>query len=190
MRIFVILIVSIAAVTGSLGSHIEAAAAPTYQQVSTHGGQFPSITESTALIYIHNAQQAKNKAEMESAAAAIAERNKNVQTPPRVISSTPAPVNRLSGCGYESLIRSYFGSAGDWAVSIAMRESRCTPGAKSPTGCWGLFQLCVPLHMGIFRYVCPDLSATLGNDVALDPECGVKAALHLYNGSGTRPWHF
>jgi hypothetical protein len=42
--------------------------------------------------------------------------------------------------------------------------------------------------MGIFRYVCPDLAAAVGNDVALDPECNVRAAKHLYDGSGTRPW--
>ena len=106
------------------------------------------------------------------------------------ISTTPSPVNRSGGqCGYADQIRATFGSAGDWAVSIAWRESNCTPGSKSPTGCWGLFQLCVPLHMDLFRYVCPDLSAQLGNTVALDPSCNIAAAYHLYQGAGTGPWH-
>ena len=110
-----------------------------------------------------------------------------VTTRPPVVHTTP-PVPSTSGCGYEAQIRATFGTAGDWAVRIAMRESRCTPTAKSPTGCWGLFQLCVPLHLGIFRHVCPELTGQVGNAVALDPACNIAAAKHLYDGAGTRPW--
>lgn len=106
----------------------------------------------------------------------------------RVVVSPRVHTPSTSSCGYAEQIRAVFGPDGEWAVSIAWRESRCTPGAKSPTGCWGLFQLCVPLHMGIFRHVCPDLSARLGNSVALDASCNIAAAKHLFNGSGRAPW--
>lgn len=91
-------------------------------------------------------------------------------------------------CQYADLIRSIWTQDAEWLIGIAWRESRCTSDAKSPTGCWGILQLCVPLHLGIFRYVCPELTAELGNDVALNAECNIRAGWHLYTGAGRRPW--
>lgn len=117
-----------------------------------------------------------------------AKSQREAQVPQTAPQSVSAPVAVPAGCGYADLIRSIWTSEADWAISIAWRESRCTTTSKSPTGCWGIFQLCVPLHMDIFRYVCPELSASVGNDVALDPECNVRAAWHLFQGAGKRPW--
>lgn len=129
------------------------------------------------------AERYRLSAEADRQAKSLREAARAPQTEaPRV--STPVP----AGCGHADLIRSIWASEADWAISIAWRESRCSPGAKSPSGCWGLFQLCVPLHMGIFRYVCPELSAAVGNDVALDAECNVRAGWHLFQGAGKRPW--
>lgn len=110
-------------------------------------------------------------------------------TRPRVTSATrppdsPVRATQTEGCQWAGTIRAVFGGAGDWAVAIAMRESRCVPSAASPTGCLGLFQLCWPLHADLERAAC-GRSDRAG---LFDPACNIAAAKRLYDGSGTAPW--
>lgn len=93
--------------------------------------------------------------------------------------SVPQPVRSGSGCGFDLLIRSVFGPAGDWAVSIALRESGCDPSAYNASGASGLFQLLG--HQDLVNQVCP------GGSV-FDPRCNTLAAKVLYDSSGTAPW--
>lgn len=95
-----------------------------------------------------------------------------------------APTSPSSGCAHADLIRSIWGDAAEWAIGIAMRESRCSPGEVSPTGCMGLFQVCLPLHNHRFIAVGCDPSQWA------DPTCNVKAAYRLYQENGTDPWAF
>jgi hypothetical protein len=98
---------------------------------------------------------------------------------------TPPPT---TGCAYETAIRAAFPNDGDWAVSVAWRESRCQPGAVNraetcaPGGshAMGLFQMCYPLHAPTF--------AAAGCNDPLEPSCGIAAAALLYRGSGRSPW--
>jgi len=121
--------------------------------------------------------------------AAMERHSRQAQTPtaspPRP--SAPSVGGSTNGCQYESLIRSAFGPAGDWAIRIAMRESRCTTyreGAYNPTPCGGgnhavgIFQLCMPMHADL--YPCDWHTA--------DAACEVEAAHRLYLGAGTAPW--
>lgn len=93
-----------------------------------------------------------------------------VQAAARPVSEgTVGPTN---GCAYEGLIRSIWTEDADWAVSVAMRESRCQPGASNPSGAHGLFQMLG--HHDIFvRVGCED---------EFNPECNAKAAFSLYQG--------
>jgi soluble lytic murein transglycosylase-like protein len=96
--------------------------------------------------------------------------------------SSSAPTGSTGGgggCAYDSQIRAAFGSAGDWAVGIARRESGCDPGAYNRSGASGLFQLLG--HQDLVNAVCP------GGSV-FDPACNIAAAKKLYDGSGTAPW--
>lgn len=100
---------------------------------------------------------------------------------PRTVASTS------SGCAYAAQIRAAFPGDGDWAISVAWRESRCQPGAVnwgescgSGSHAHGLFQMCFPMHLPTFRAVgCTD---------PLNAECNIRAAAHLYAGSGRSPW--
>lgn len=87
-----------------------------------------------------------------------------------------------SGCDYEGLIRQTFVEDPDWAVSIAMRESRCQPGAANPSGSMGLFQLLLPLHNDLL------FAVGCAPDQWSDPVCNTEAAHLLYQGAGRRPW--
>ncbi len=100
-------------------------------------------------------------------------------TPATSGSATPSG----SSCQYSAEIHAVFGSAGDWATRIAWRESRCQAGARNPSGASGLFQLMMPMHSGLFPAV--GCIASQWDD----PMCNIKAAYHLYKGSGTRPWN-
>jgi hypothetical protein len=98
---------------------------------------------------------------------------------------TPSPT---TGCAYETAIRVAFPTDGDWAVSVAWRESRCQPDAvnraetcaSGGSHAMGLFQMCYPLHAPTF--------AAAGCSDPLEPSCGIAAAALLYQGSGRSPW--
>lgn len=95
-----------------------------------------------------------------------------------------------SGCQYEGLIRSIWTQDADFAIKVAMRESRCTAGAVNNEGCdrsgrtashaLGVFQMCYPLHQASFD--------AAGCNAPLDAECGIKAAWQLYLAAGRGPW--
>lgn len=106
---------------------------------------------------------------------------------PVVAAAPPSVAPTTSDCAYEAQIRAAFPGDGDWAVSVAWRESRCQPGAVnwgescgSGSHAHGLFQMCFPMHLPTFQAVgCTD---------PLNAECNIRAAAHLYAGSGRSPW--
>jgi hypothetical protein len=83
----------------------------------------------------------------------------------------------------DDLIREEFGPAGDWAVSIAWRESRDQATARSRTGCDGLFQLALPLHRSLFERLGLDYRTAWA-----DPVANIEAAHLLYLEDGQGPW--
>jgi hypothetical protein len=92
----------------------------------------------------------------------------------------PHPVREVgvgSVCQYAALIRQIWQRDADWAIGIAMRESRCTATAYNRSGAEGVFQL---LGHGDLMRGC----------AWQDPVCNITAAWHLYEGSGRRPWSF
>lgn len=121
---------------------------------------------------------AEEAARMEAARAAASQR----VAPPRA--GAPAAVAGDSGCAYADAIRAAWAGTGDeeWAVNVAMRESRCQPGARNPSGASGLFQLMVPLHNQLIADVCGDPG------LVFDPGCNIAAARALYAGAGRGPW--
>lgn len=90
---------------------------------------------------------------------------------------------RSSECGYAQQIMDTWAGTGDehWAVDTAIRESRCQPGARNPSGASGVFQMMMPLHARLIRDVC-------GWDGVFDADCNIRAAKALYDGAGRRPW--
>lgn len=101
--------------------------------------------------------------------------------------SAPPSAYRGSECPLAAQIMEVWAGTGDehWAVDTAIRESRCQPGARNPSGASGVFQLMLPLHAGLFAEVC-----LAGAHVWDDPGCNIAAARLLYDGSGRRPWNF
>jgi hypothetical protein len=72
----------------------------------------------------------------------------------------------------------------EWAISIAWRESNCRPDVASPTGCYSIFQMALPLHKGIYAAAgYPDWYAA-----RYDARASVAAAALLYASSGSSPW--
>lgn len=88
-----------------------------------------------------------------------------------------------SGCAYADLIRSIWQRDAEWAINIAFRESRCSPGALNRSGSSGLFQILMPLHADLVRNVCGP-----GGSV-FDAACNVRVAWALYQSSGRAPWN-
>lgn len=94
-------------------------------------------------------------------------------------------------CAWGPLIERSFNSAGlngPYMTDIAWRESRCTPGAVSPTSDFGLLQMHRPLNDPFFwRAGCDPTRA-------LEPACNVSAAVALAQEAGRiwgdpyRPW--
>ena len=126
-----------------------------------------------------------------AAAVARNEQAARTTTTTTTIAARPSPTRSAtssSGCAYEAQIRAAFPGDGDWAISIAWRESRCQPGAVNhaetcaPGGshAMGLFQMCYPLHAPTF--------AAVGCSDPLNAECNIRAAAHLYAGAGRGPW--
>lgn len=140
------------------------------------------------MLYIHEVERQKRETAAASSAASSRSSSSSgtsapSTTPTTHTHTTPTPVNNDSGCAYENEIRAVFGSAGDWAVSIAMRESRCqADAANSSSSARGLFQLLLSYHGDKFRAVgcSPEQWA--------DPMCNIRAAKYLYDMAGTSPW--
>ena len=93
--------------------------------------------------------------------------------------SRPAPSRDC----YEAIDKHWPASSRSWARSIVWRESRNQSTARNPRstsrGCFGLLQ---SLHGWRYNAVGCQLSAWM------DPDCSVRAALHLYNEAGVLPW--
>jgi hypothetical protein len=71
-----------------------------------------------------------------------------------------------------------------WAIGIAWRESNCRPDVVSPTGCYSIFQMALPLHAPTFAAAgYPDWYA-----VRFNAEANIQSAALLYAGSGSSPW--
>jgi soluble lytic murein transglycosylase-like protein len=70
-------------------------------------------------------------------------------------------------------------------VSVAMRESRCQPDARNPSGASGLFQLMMPLHRRLVADVCGEPA----DDLVFVAACNIAAARALYAGAGRAPWN-
>lgn len=71
-----------------------------------------------------------------------------------------------------------------WAIGIAWRESNCRPDVVSPTGCYSIFQMALPLHAPTFAAAgYPDWYS-----VRFNAEANIQAAALLYAGSGSSPW--
>jgi len=84
---------------------------------------------------------------------------------------------------YSALDRHWPASSRQWARGIVARESGGVPAAANPRssarGCW---QLLPSLHGWRFNAVgCTPAQWA-------DPDCNVKAMLHLYREAGTSPW--
>lgn len=133
-------------------------------------------------VVLWNTQVEKNRI-----AAQQAEERRRSETLARQRAATPTTnvaqqPRSGSPCQYADLIRSIWQRDAEWAISIAYRESRCIPTARNASGASGLFQMMMPMHSGIFLAVC-------GHTDWTDPECNIKAAWSLYQGSGRSPWN-
>jgi hypothetical protein len=87
-----------------------------------------------------------------------------------------------------SLIHEYWDRFGpetvEWAIGIAWRESNCRPDVNSPTGCYSIFQMALPLHRDLYAAAgYPDWYAA-----RYDPRASIAAAALLYASSGPSPW--
>ena len=84
---------------------------------------------------------------------------------------------------YSALDRHWPASSRQWARSIVWRESRNQPTAANPRStARGCGQLLLSLHGWRFTAVgCSPAEWA-------DPDCNVKAMLHLYREAGTSPW--
>ena len=115
-----------------------------------------------------------------TAAAPVARTSPPPPAPTPVVTACPAPI--------VDLINKYWDRFGpstvEWAISIAWRESNCRPDVVSPTGCYGIFQMALPLHADLFAGVgYPDWRS-----VRFDAEANIAAAAALYASSGSSPW--
>lgn len=93
-----------------------------------------------------------------------------------------------SSCGVADQIRAAWADTpdGEWAVSVAMRESRCQPDARNASGASGIFQLMMPLHRRLVVEVCGEPA----DELVFSAACNIAAARALYQGAGRAPWAF
>ena len=84
---------------------------------------------------------------------------------------------------YQALDRHWPAATRQWARDIVWRESRNTPTAANPRStARGCGQMLLSLHGWRFTAVgCSPAQWA-------DPDCNVRAMLHLYNEAGTSPW--
>lgn len=111
-------------------------------------------------------------------------------TVPRPVTVTPPASPRATSCPPEivALIEKHWSRFGpevvQWAIGIAWRESNCRPDVVSPTGCYSIFQMALPLHAPTFAAAgYPDWYS-----VRFNAEANIQAAALLYAGSGSSPW--
>ena len=111
--------------------------------------------------------------------------------PPRPVAPRAAPTTIPVGCPAPIVdaVHRHFDRFGievaNWFVGIVWRESNCRPDVISPGRCYGLAQMALPLHAGIFAADGHDWRTTW-----MDPDANLMAAARLYAGSGPRPWQF
>jgi hypothetical protein len=142
-----------------------------------------------AYIQASGVQKAKDERAVMLSAALI-ETARTANTPGRArpgpaVSSTARPVSGAGCVGtVKAEIDAVFGAAASWAESIVWRESNCQPGARNgSSGSAGLFQLLG--HEDLLRAACPGKDPTSS---WADPDCNIRAAKLLYDGSGIAPW--
>jgi hypothetical protein len=87
-----------------------------------------------------------------------------------------------------ALIHKYFDRFGVDVASqmtrIAWRESNCRPDVVSPSACFSVLQLALPLHAGFYAAAgYPDWYA-----VRFNAEANIHAASLLFAGAGWAPW--
>jgi soluble lytic murein transglycosylase-like protein len=133
-------------------------------------------------VVLWNQQVEKNRI-----AAQQAEESRRSETLARQRATTPTTYVAQqpqggSPCQYADLIRSIWQKDAEWAIGIAYRESRCIPTARNASGASGLFQMMMPMHSGLFIAACGSTDWT-------NPECNIRAAWILYQGSGRSPWN-
>lgn len=133
---------------------------------------------------VRNAEEAERLAALARLEAARAAANP-ASAPAGDRQATPATG---SSCGFADAIRAAWADTpdGEWAVSVAMRESRCQPEARNPSGASGLFQLMMPLHRRLVLEVCGEPA----DELVFSPACNIAAARALYQGAGRAPWAF
>ena len=133
---------------------------------------------------VRNAEEAERLAALARLEAARAAANPAPAPAGDRQAATPAG----SGCGVADQIRAAWADTpdGEWAVSVAMRESRCQPEARNPSGASGIFQLMMPLH----RRLVADTCGEPADELVFDAACNIAAARALYQGAGRRPWAF
>jgi len=107
---------------------------------------------------------------------------------PSATTIAPAPAPTQCPAPIVELIHKHWDRFGpevvQWAISIAWRESNCRPDVVSPTGCYGIFQMALPLHADLFSAVgYPDWST-----VKWEAEPNIMVAATLYASSGPSPW--
>jgi len=112
--------------------------------------------------------------------------------PPRPVAPSVAPPATIPvGCppAIVDAVHRHFDRFGvdvaNWFVGIVWRESNCRPDVISPGRCYGLAQMALPLHAGIFVADGHDWQTTW-----MDPDANLMAAARLYAGAGSRPWQF
>jgi hypothetical protein len=109
-------------------------------------------------------------------------------TPPRVTTAAQSATSTACPPEIVSLIAEYWSRFGpdivQWAIGIAWRESNCRPDVASPTGCYSIFQMALPLHAGFYAAAgYPDWYAA-----RYDARASIAAAALLYASSGSSPW--
>lgn len=107
---------------------------------------------------------------------------------PPAITTPPRPVVTQCPADIVALIEKHWARFGpdvvQWAIGIAWRESNCRPDVVSPSQCWSVFQMALPLHADIYAAAgYPDWYA-----VRYDAEASIAAAALLYASSGPSPW--
>lgn len=84
---------------------------------------------------------------------------------------------------YEAIDKHWPQESQGWADGVMWRESRNNPSAaNTSSSARGCFQLLLSYHSWRYRAV------GCSSGQWMDPDCNVKAAVHLYLEQGTTPW--
>jgi len=121
------------------------------------------------------AQKAWCLADRERCTAAIAAMNSHA--------AWRAQQSRPSATCYEAIDRHWPAATAEWFKGVVWRESRNIPtAANSSSSARGCAQLLMSLHS--HRYTAVGCSPTQW----ANPDCNIRAALHLYREAGASPW--